>query len=62
MPYKFYEKYNSNTDWIGGSLNTFLLLSPQANIQAVETKMQALFDQHTKDKISGSGEKSRTCL
>ncbi|HEX5153768.1 MAG TPA: ABC transporter permease [Parafilimonas sp.] len=52
MPYKFYEKYNSNTDWIGGSLNTFLLLSPQANLQAVETKMQALFDKHTKDKIA----------
>ena len=51
MPYKFYEKYNSNSSWIGGSLNTFLLLSPQANIKAVENKMQALFDKNTKDKI-----------
>src|SRR5436305_2335285 len=31
LPYKYYEKYNSNTSWIGGSLNTFLLLSKNAN-------------------------------
>jgi len=36
-------------DWLGGSLNTFLLLSPQANIKVVENKMQALFDKNTKD-------------
>jgi len=62
MPYKFYEKYNSNTDWIGGSLNTFLLLSPQANIQTVETKMQALFDKHTKDKIREAEKEERMSI
>ena len=38
--------------WLGGSLNTFLLLSPQANVPAVENKMQALFDKNTKDFIA----------
>ena len=52
LPYKYYEKYNSNTGWIGGSLNTFLLLSANANIKAVESKMQALFDKNTKDQIA----------
>jgi putative ABC transport system permease protein len=52
IPYSFYKNYNSNTDWIGGSLNTFLLLADNANVQTVENKMQALFDKHTKDKIA----------
>jgi putative ABC transport system permease protein len=38
--------------WLGGSLNTFLLLSPQADVPAVENKMQALFDKNTKDFIA----------
>ena len=38
--------------WLGGSLNTFLLLSPQADIPAVENKMQAMFDKNTKDFIA----------
>src|SRR5690349_3063450 len=38
--------------WLGGSLNTFLLLSPQADIHKVENKMQALFDSKTKDFIA----------
>ncbi|HEV8507860.1 MAG TPA: ABC transporter permease [Chitinophagaceae bacterium] len=38
-------------DWFGGSLNTFLLLSPGANITTVENKMQALFDKNTKDLL-----------
>lgn len=52
MPYAFYKDYNSNTNWIGGSLNTFLLLSENVNLQAVINKMQALYDKHTKDKIA----------
>jgi len=52
LPYRYYEKYNSNTDWIGGSLNTFLLLSEKANIKTVESKMQTLFDKNTKDKLA----------
>ena len=38
--------------WLGGSLNTFLLLSPEADIHAVQNKMQALFDKNTKDFIA----------
>lgn len=52
MSYSFYKQYNSNTDWIGGSLNTFLLLADNANVQTVESKMQTLFDKNTKDKIA----------
>jgi hypothetical protein len=40
IPYKFYEKYNSNTGWLGGSLNTFVVVAEHANIGAVERKMQ----------------------
>ena len=52
IPYKFYEKYNSNIGWVGGSLNTFLLVSENANIGALEDKMQALFDKNTKNEIA----------
>ena len=52
IPYKFYEKYNSNIGWVGGSLNTFLLVSENADIGALEGKMQALFDKNTKDEIA----------
>jgi putative ABC transport system permease protein len=38
--------------WLGGNLNTFLLLSPGANVHAVENKMQTLFDRKTKDFIA----------
>jgi putative ABC transport system permease protein len=52
MPYEFYKKYNGNNGWIGGSLNTFLLLSERADIKKVESKMQTLFDKNTKEKIA----------
>ena len=39
-------------DWLGGNLNTFLLLSPQANVQMVESKMQRIFDKNTKDFLA----------
>lgn len=52
LPYKFFEKYNSNTGWIGGSLNTFLLLSENADVKAVEGKMQTLFDKNTKEQLA----------
>jgi len=52
LAFKYYEKFNSNRGWFGGSLNTFLMLSPQANIKTVESKMQALFDKNTKDKLA----------
>src|SRR5690242_11255827 len=52
LPYKFFEKYNSNRGWIGGSLNTFLLLSGNANVKLVESKMQTLFDKNTKEELA----------
>src|SRR6266542_4394711 len=51
MRYKYYDKFNSNQGWFGGSLNTFLLLSPQSNIKVVERKMQNIFDKNTRDFI-----------
>ena len=36
----------------GGSLNTFILVSENSNIRALEGKMQALFDKNTKDEIA----------
>jgi ABC-type antimicrobial peptide transport system permease subunit len=51
IPFDYYKKHQRNVGWIGGSLNTFLLLSPNANRKAVEKKMQALFDQYTKEDI-----------
>jgi len=52
LPIKYYENYNSNKSWIGGSLNTFLMLSPKTNIKLVESKMQTLFDKNTKDQLA----------
>jgi len=52
LNYKYYDKYNNNHGWFGGSLNTFLLLSPQANIKTAENKMQNIFDKNTKDFIA----------
>ena len=56
IPYKYYDQYNSNKGWLGGSLNTFLLLSPQANVKTVEGKMQTLFDINIKEKIAKAEE------
>lgn len=52
LPYSFYLKNNKqDDDWIGGSVNTYLLLNPQANVKIVEQKMQTLFDKRTKGLI-----------
>jgi len=56
LPIKYYLE-NRGSEWFGGSLNTFLLLSPQANIKTVEGKMQAIFDSHTKDMIAAEEKK-----
>ncbi len=56
LPFKYWEKYNSNKGWFGGSLNTFLMLTPQANIRAVEKKMQAMFDTNAKEKLAKAKE------
>ena len=62
LPFKFWEHYNSNKGWFGGSLNTFLLLEPQANLQLVEKKMQSLFDKNTKEKLAKAKEEEGTAV
>jgi putative ABC transport system permease protein len=52
FPFKYYEKYDENHGWVGGSLNTILLLAPKASVKTVESKMQALFDKNTKDDLA----------
>lgn len=52
LPFKYYQKNDRNVGWLGGSLNTFLMVSPQSNIKTVENKMQAVFDKNTKDEIA----------
>jgi len=56
MPMRYFDKYNSNKGWFGGSLNTLLLLSPNTDIQAVERKMQALFDKNTSAQLAKASE------
>lgn len=43
-----YLKFDPQAPWIGGFLNTFLLLGPDANVATVENKMQELFVKNTK--------------
>ena len=52
LPLKYFENYNDNRGWFGGSMITFLFLSPRANIKTVEGKMQALLDMNIKDKLA----------
>lgn len=54
LPYSYYEKFNRNTGWMGGSLTTFVLLSPGADVDAVTKKMQAIFDKHTQERIASA--------
>jgi len=51
LPLNYYEKYNSNKGWFGGSLHTFVLLAPGSNKKLVETKMQGIFYINIKDKL-----------
>lgn len=51
LPLEYYLQHNQMEKWVGGALNTFLLLSPGANTGTVEKKMQVLFDKHTKTQI-----------
>jgi putative ABC transport system permease protein len=54
MSFKYYQKNDRNVGWLGGSMNTFFLISPQTNIASVENKMQTVFDKNTKDEIAKS--------
>ena len=50
IPYEFFKKYNRNKSWMGGSLNTFLLLAGNADVKTVEKKMRAIFDKNTNEQ------------
>ncbi|HZY78419.1 MAG TPA: ABC transporter permease [Cyclobacteriaceae bacterium] len=54
---QFEQKYNDNKDWIGGSLNTFLVLAPGVDPKTIETKMQQVYDSHTADDIKAASER-----
>jgi putative ABC transport system permease protein len=56
MPYTFWDKYNNNKGWFGGSLNTFVVLAPQSNIKHVVDKMQSLYDKNTKAQLAKAKE------
>jgi putative ABC transport system permease protein len=51
IPFVQYEKYNDNKEWFGGSVNTFLLISPGLDMRSLVGKMQALYNQNTKDQL-----------
>jgi putative ABC transport system permease protein len=51
LPFLYYDNQNSVKGWFGGSMNTFLLLAEGADVQAVEVKMQALFQKNIKERI-----------
>ncbi len=51
IPFAYYQKSERNTGWLGGSLNTFLMLAPQADIKAVEAKLQLIFDKNTREQL-----------
>jgi putative ABC transport system permease protein len=53
LPFQYFEKnYNNNIGWIGGSLNTFLVLNRGADLRAVTAKMQTLFDKNTMEDLA----------
>jgi putative ABC transport system permease protein len=51
LPYTYFENFNSNKGWFGGSVNTFIMLSPQADLPRIQAKMQAMFVANTKDQL-----------
>ncbi len=53
---KFNEKYNDNKGWLGGSMNTFLLLSKNTNVSTAERSMQSIFDKHSSEMLAKASE------
>lgn len=51
VPISYSNQFDRNHGWLGGSVNTFLLLSPTAKIPVVERKMQSVFDKNAKEQI-----------
>lgn len=51
LPYKYYDKFNNNTGWFGGSLTTFLMVASNTDTKTVLAKMQLLFDTNIKERL-----------
>jgi ABC-type antimicrobial peptide transport system permease subunit len=51
VPIAYANRNDKNHGWLGGSVNTFLLLSSKANKEQVLWKMQSVFEENTKDQI-----------
>ena len=62
VPFKRYELSDRNIGWLGGSLTTYLMLTPQANIAAVENKMQTIFDKNTREEIEKSAKEQNIAI
>src|SRR5436190_6742872 len=52
LPIKYDLRNMGGNEWVGGSLNTFLLLTPRADLKPVESKMQKIFDANSKDLLA----------
>jgi putative ABC transport system permease protein len=53
LPFQYFEKnYNNNFGWIGGSMNTFVVLNKDADVGSVAKKMQGLFDRNTRNELA----------
>jgi len=59
---QYNEKYNNNLYWVGGSLNTFLLLSPGADMTTIESRMQQVFDSHTREGLEKESEQKNMAI
>jgi len=52
MPYAYYLKNTKqDDDWVGGNVNTFLLVNPNTDTRRTEQKIQTLFDEHTRPQL-----------
>jgi putative ABC transport system permease protein len=51
LPIAYANRNDQNHGWLGGSVNTFLLLTPTAIKNEVLKKMQAVFDDHAREQI-----------
>ena len=51
LPIAYSNRNDQNHGWLGGSVNTFLLLNPTANKIEVLKKMQSVFDDHAREQF-----------
>ncbi len=56
VPISYSNQFDRNHGWLGGSVNTFLLLSPTAKESVVVRKMEAIFEKNAKEQIEKAKE------